>query len=223
MARSGSSMSCPFRAGVGGDVEMEEAPPLVHQHHEDIENSKGDGRHHEEVRRDQLLRVDIQECPPGLRRRLSPTNHVLGHGGLGDFNTELEQFPMDPRRSPEPIGQTHLADQLPNLPIDRRPSRFALPTLPSPIATDPLRCQEITVSGFTISSAERHCDQRRESPTQSSRSANFRRTRPRCDLFRTVSRWRRARISTCRAVRDRNHDRMLKITERRRVNMGGED
>ena len=41
---------------------MEEAPPLVRQHHEDIENSKGDGRHHEEVRRDQLLRVDIQEC-----------------------------------------------------------------------------------------------------------------------------------------------------------------
>ena len=48
----------------------------------DIENSKGDGRHHEEVRRDQLLRVDIQECTPGLRRRFSPTNHVLGHGGL---------------------------------------------------------------------------------------------------------------------------------------------
>src|SRR6516162_10014227 len=52
----------PLRAGMGGDVEMEEAPPLVRQHHEDIENSKGDGRHHEEVRRDQLLRVDIQEC-----------------------------------------------------------------------------------------------------------------------------------------------------------------
>jgi len=137
MARSGSSMSCPFRAGVGGDVEMEEAPPLVHQHHEDIENSKGDGRHHEEVRRDQLLRVVVQESPPRLGRRFSLRNHVLGHGDLGDFDTELEQFPMDPRRSPEPIGQTHLADQLPNLPIDRRPSRFALPTLPSPIATEP--------------------------------------------------------------------------------------
>jgi len=50
---------------MGGDVEMEEAPPLVRQHHEDIENSKGHGRHDEEIRRDQLLRVDIQECPPG--------------------------------------------------------------------------------------------------------------------------------------------------------------
>jgi hypothetical protein len=37
---------------MGGHVEMEEAPPLVRQHHEDTEGSKGDGRHHEEVRRD---------------------------------------------------------------------------------------------------------------------------------------------------------------------------
>jgi hypothetical protein len=89
----------PFRAGVGGDVEMEESPPLVRQHHEDIENSKGDGRHHEEVRRDQLLRVGIEESAPRLGRRFSLTSHALGHGGLGYFDTELEQFPMNPRRS----------------------------------------------------------------------------------------------------------------------------
>jgi len=78
---------------------MEEAPPLVRQDDKDIENSKGDGRHHEEVRRDQLLRVVVQESPPRLGGRFSLTNHVLGHGGLGYFDTELEQFPMDPRRS----------------------------------------------------------------------------------------------------------------------------
>ena len=88
----------------------------MRQRYEDIENSKGVGRHHEEVRRDQLLRVVVQESPPRLGRRFSLTNHVLGHGGLGYFDPELEQFPMDPRRSPERIGQTHLADQLPNLP-----------------------------------------------------------------------------------------------------------
>ena len=116
---------------------MEETPPLVRQHHEDIENSKGDGRHDEEVRRDQLLRVVVQKSPPHLGGRFSPTNHVFGHGGLGDFDTELEHFSMDPRRSPERIGRTHLADQLPNLPIDRGPSRFTLPTLPSPVPTEP--------------------------------------------------------------------------------------
>jgi len=85
----------------------------------------------------------------------------------------------------------------------------------------PRRCQAITVSGFTISNAERHPDQRRDSPTQKSRSAEFKRSRPRCDLFRTVSWWRRARISTCRAARDRKHDRMLARAERSSVSMGG--
>ena len=178
---------------------MEEAPPLVRQHHEDIENSKGHGRHDEEIRRDQLLRVDIQECPPGLRRRLSPTNHVLGHGVLGYFDTELEQFPMDPRRSPERIGRTHLADPLPNLPIDRRPSRFALPTLPSPIPTEPSSMPgDHRFRLYDQQRRARHCDERRESPTQSSRSAEFRRSRPRRDLLRTATWWRRAKISTCK-------------------------
>jgi hypothetical protein len=72
---------------------MKEAPPLVRQDHEDIENSKGGGRYHEEVRRDQLLRVRIKESTPRLRRWLSPTNHVLGHGSLGYFDTSLSSSP----------------------------------------------------------------------------------------------------------------------------------
>src|SRR5579863_996509 len=43
---------------------------------------------------------------------------------------------------------------------------------------NPLRCQAITVSGLTRSSAERQFDQKRESQTQSSRSEEFRRSRP---------------------------------------------
>src|SRR5215472_12513163 len=51
----------PFRSGMGGDVEMEEAPPIVRQDDKDIENSESDGRHDEEVRRDQLPHVVIKE------------------------------------------------------------------------------------------------------------------------------------------------------------------
>ena len=201
---------------------MKEAPPLVRQDHEDIENSKGGGRYHEEVRRDQLLRVRIQESTPRLRRWLSPTNHVLGHGSLGYFDTSLSSSPWI-RGAP----QSGLAQLILRINSRTSPSIAGLPGSPCRLfhcqyQRNPLRCQAITVSGFTISSAERHCDQRRESPTQSSRSAEFRRSRPRCDLFRTVSWWRRARISTCRAARDRNHDRMLRTAERRRVNMGRE-
>src|SRR5215471_9874778 len=91
-----------------------------------------------------------------------------------------------------------------------------------PYQRNPLRCQAITVSGFTISSAERHCDQMRESQTQNSLSAELRRSRACCDLLRTVNWWRRARISTCSSARDLNHDWMLTIAESRGLNMGQE-
>ena len=202
---------------------MEEAPPLVLQHHEDIENSRGDGRHHEEVRRDQLLRVVVQESTPrwegGFRRRTMYLATVT-------WDTSIPSLSSSPWIRGAP--QSGFAKLILRINSRTSPSIAGLPGSPCRLfhcqyQRNPLRCQEITVSGFTISSAERHCDQRRESPTQSSRSAEFRRSRPRCDLFRTVSWWRRARISTCRAARDRNHHRMLKIAERRRVHMGGED
>jgi hypothetical protein len=51
-------------------------------------------------------------------------------------------------------------------------------TLPTPIPAELLfACQATTVSGFTRSSAKRQFDQRRESQTQSSRSAESRRSR----------------------------------------------
>ena len=127
---------------------MEEAPPLVRQHHEDIENSKGDGTTKKSVE---------TNCFAWLFRKV---RHVW-EGGFPDepciwprwpgilryrsgelrfrcrTASELEQFPMNPRCSPHRICQTHLADQLPNFPIDRGPSRFALPTLPSPVPTEP--------------------------------------------------------------------------------------
>jgi hypothetical protein len=49
-----------------GYVEMEEAPPLMCQDNEDIQNSKRGGRDHEEVRRDPLIRVVMQKSTPRL-------------------------------------------------------------------------------------------------------------------------------------------------------------
>ena len=41
-----------------------------------------------------------------------PPGHILGHAGLSDFDAELEKLAMNSWRSPEWIGDTHLADQL---------------------------------------------------------------------------------------------------------------
>ena len=56
---------------------------------------------------------------------------------------------MDPRRSPQRIGNPHLADKLAYL---RRYSWSATtaPRLPPQYDLNPARCHLITVSGFTI-------------------------------------------------------------------------
>jgi hypothetical protein len=34
---------------------------------------------------------------------------------LADLDAELEQFAMDPRRTPKRVGEVHLPNQIPNL------------------------------------------------------------------------------------------------------------
>ena len=42
-----------------------------------------------------------QECPPSLRRRSSPPDHVFGDGQLRDPEAKLQQFAMDARSAPQ--------------------------------------------------------------------------------------------------------------------------
>src|ERR1700687_261561 len=53
-----------------------------------------------------------KERLPTLRRWLSSLDHILGHTRLPDFDTDLDQLSMDPRRSPQRVGNAHLADKL---------------------------------------------------------------------------------------------------------------
>ena len=67
--------------------------------------------------------VVVQE-PPGRRWGVRPAPHVPGDGGLTDLNTELEKLAANPRRTPEPVGKAHLADQFACFPVhDCRPAR----------------------------------------------------------------------------------------------------
>src|SRR6202011_3806640 len=77
-----------------------------------------------------------KERPPALGWRVSSLGHVLGHAGLSDIDAELEKLSMDPRRSPQQIGNAHLADKLAYL---RRYSWSATtaPRLPPPVRSEP--------------------------------------------------------------------------------------
>lgn len=58
----------PFPGGMGGDIEMNHAAPMMGQNDRDKEDSKVRRRHHEEIRRDQLLQVAVEERTPRFGR-----------------------------------------------------------------------------------------------------------------------------------------------------------
>src|SRR5215471_19399304 len=80
----------------------------------------------------------MEKGAPGLRGRFRLACHVLGHRRLRYLDAELEKLAMDPRCSPEGIGQTHLPNQLANFLTDLGPARSTVPTFPGPIETESL-------------------------------------------------------------------------------------
>src|SRR6476620_2251624 len=73
-----------------------------------------------------------EEGLPALGRRAPSPGHILGDAGLADLDAELEQLAMDPRRSPQRIGNAHLADK----PADLQRHRWSTATasrFPAPI------------------------------------------------------------------------------------------
>jgi hypothetical protein len=73
-----------------------------------IQQTKGDRRHDEQIHRRDAVGMIAEEGLPALGRRAPSPGHILGDAGLADLDAQLA---MDPRRSPQRIGEAHLADQ----------------------------------------------------------------------------------------------------------------
>src|SRR5215469_16437815 len=98
----------------------------------------------------------FQERSPGLRGRIATAHHVFAYAGLADVDAELEEFAMDARSAPSGLSQLSCRISFwisfgaaghpgcPRRTFQVQNNRY------------PLRCQAITVSGFTMQSAEGH-------------------------------------------------------------------
>src|SRR6202048_65779 len=126
----------PFCSWMRCDAKPQNMSPAVPQDQESIEQAKRHCRHDEHIHRSDPISVIAEECPPALGRRVSSPDHVLGHAGLSDTDAELEQLSMDPRRSPQRIGNTHLADKLADL-LPYGWSASTAPRLPAPVRSEP--------------------------------------------------------------------------------------
>ena len=97
------------------NIEVNDAAPLMRENEEDVEDAEGDCRDGEKINGGKLVGVVYQKYAPCLGGRLGMSDHVLGDSCLGDIDSELEQFAMDSRSSPDGIIFAHGADELPNL------------------------------------------------------------------------------------------------------------
>jgi hypothetical protein len=162
---------------MNGHIEVQDAPSIMGQHQKHVEYLEADRRHREEVDRNQLLRVILQECAPGLRRGFATAHHIFADTALSELDAEFEKFAVDAGCTPSGVLPAHLADQLSDLARNDRSSRLAAPHLPGPE-----QAKAGTMPGkdrfrFDDGSAERQSCQRwdRQSHNRRSAEVNFRR------------------------------------------------
>ena len=73
-------LSGPICGRVGGHIEVQDATPVMGQHQKYVKDLEPDGGHGEEVGRDQLLGMVLQEGAPSLRRRFAAAQRHLWPG-----------------------------------------------------------------------------------------------------------------------------------------------
>ena len=122
----------PLGRGGVGDVDMHDASPMVRQDHEDEQDLERHRGHGEEVHGDQAPEVVVEERAPGLRRRRSVADQILGDRRLRDLEAQLLEFPVNPRRAPQGVGARHSSDQRSDLRRDGRTPWPVPATLPGP-------------------------------------------------------------------------------------------
>src|SRR5687768_512118 len=126
----------PGGRGMLRDGDTHDAPAIMREQHQDERQSAGGRRRHEEVGRDQLLRMVRQKRMPRLRRPWPTANHVGGDGCLRHGESQFQGLPMNPRRTPERVRGRHRANQGAYVLRDGRPT-CPMATLPRPEETEP--------------------------------------------------------------------------------------
>jgi len=104
----------PCARRVFGHIAVQDAPPVMRNDEEAVENAEAQRRHGEEVHCGNRFAMVAQErrppsCRVGIARSLS---HPTQHGSLRNIETEHLQLTVNPRRAPIGVVGDHAEDQL---------------------------------------------------------------------------------------------------------------
>jgi len=113
-------------------VEVKHLATPVFQDDEQVQNLHGDGGHGEEVNRNHLAEVIVQERLPGLAGRPRQLPENTGNRAFGDLDAEHLQLTVNPRCPPKRIGRCHPFYQAANLDCRSGPAPTALVHLGQP-------------------------------------------------------------------------------------------
>src|ERR1700751_3493301 len=101
-----------------------------------IQQPKRDRRDYEQIHRRNAVGMVAQKGLPALRGWLPSPGHVFCHGGLPNIDAKLEQFAVDPWRSPKRVSDAHVTNELANVRRCLWPAT-ARSQFPAPISSEP--------------------------------------------------------------------------------------
>jgi len=111
------------------DIEMEDLAATVFDYEEAIQDSKGEGRHGEEVHgRDRLVVIAKESSPElagGGARRQTP--EIARHGTFAEVQSEFQKLAVNSRSAPGGILLNHPPDWSSNVGIDYWPANVLGP------------------------------------------------------------------------------------------------
>jgi hypothetical protein len=108
------------------------AAAIIGKYQERVENLETDRWDGEEIDRDELRDMVLQEGAPALRRWFRSAHQVPADTGLTDVDAEFEHFATNTRCSPGGIFLAHLTDQIAYFARHDGTTGLATPNLPSP-------------------------------------------------------------------------------------------
>jgi len=126
----------PSTRRILGHIEVKDAPPVMRNDEEAVENAEGQPRHGKEIHRGYGLTMIAQKGLPALRRFWTSKSfsHPRQHRSFGDVEAKHFQLTMNARRTPGRVLGDHAKDQFAQFPADAFSSHAGpMPREPRPV------------------------------------------------------------------------------------------
>jgi len=130
----------PCTRRVFGHIAVQDAPPIMRDDEEAVQNAEAQRRHGEEVHRGNRFAMVVQKSRPSLcRLRIARCfSHPAQHGSLRNIEAKHPQLTVNARRAPGGVVDDHAENEFAQFLADALSSRTVpMPRKPRPVELEP--------------------------------------------------------------------------------------